>query len=159
MINWLQKKCTEMVQQERSSHRLAISFCVGVYIAFSPFIGLHTVITFFVAWLFGLNIVALLGSRLLINNPWTMVPLYSAGNFFGNNFCMYLFGTTMFEQNPSWMSWINEPLTQYVGVSGISFWSFFIGTNLLGIAIGVILYPVMRYVFTRLIIAHHGSYN
>lgn len=36
-----------MVFKERSVHILALSFSLGVYIAFSPFIGLHTIMIFF----------------------------------------------------------------------------------------------------------------
>lgn len=56
-------------------HKLALAFAVGVFIAFSPTIGLHTLSVFAVAWAFRLNTIVVLTAA-FINNPWTIVPLY-----------------------------------------------------------------------------------
>src|SRR5581483_10373754 len=75
------EKLKNLADQEHCSTKLALSFCVGVYIAFSPFIGLHTVMTFIFVWLFGLNLAATFTASWLINNPWTMIPIYSTDYF------------------------------------------------------------------------------
>src|SRR5262245_19673378 len=62
--------------------RIALAFAVGVFLAFSPLVGLHTVLGLAVAFLFGLNRVAVL-IGLFVNNPWTLVPIYIAGGYIG----------------------------------------------------------------------------
>lgn len=57
-------------------HRIAMAFAVGVFLGISPFLGLHYIGGFFVAWLVRLNkLVTMLGVS--VNNPWTIVPLSS----------------------------------------------------------------------------------
>lgn len=65
--------------------RIALAFALGVFLAFSPFIGLHTFLGLVFAFLFGLNRFALfLG--VFVNNPWTLVPIYAAGTYLGSLF-------------------------------------------------------------------------
>lgn len=134
--------------KERSPHKLALSCCLGIYIAFSPYVGFHTILIFLLSWLFALNPVVTFTSSYIFNNPWTMVPLYLADYLFGKWFLCYI-GIDAMAINPSWMSWINEPLQHYTGISGISFWAFMVGGNLLGIIFSVILYPVLLFFFIR----------
>ncbi len=55
--------------------RTALAFSVGVFIAFSPLLGLHTILATLVAFLFRFNKVAIyLGTY--VNNPFlTLVPI------------------------------------------------------------------------------------
>ncbi len=63
-------------------HRIALSFALGVTIAFNPLLGLHTLLALGVAFAFRLSRVAiLLGAY--VNNPWTLAPLYMAGTLLG----------------------------------------------------------------------------
>jgi len=65
--------------------RIALAFALGVFLAFSPLIGLHTVLGLVFSFLFGLNRFALfLG--VFVNNPWTLVPIYAAGTYLGSLF-------------------------------------------------------------------------
>ena len=58
--------------------RTALAFSVGVFIAFSPFLGLHTIIATLVAFLFRFNKIAVY-SGTFINNPFlTLVPIIIA---------------------------------------------------------------------------------
>lgn len=64
----------QILSLQESPHRTALAFAIGVFIAFAPHYGFHTVSTVFCAWLFRLNYLAVfLGS--LINNPWTVFPI------------------------------------------------------------------------------------
>lgn len=55
--------------------RTALAFSVGVFIAFSPFLGLHTVAATVVAFLFRFNKIAIY-SGTFINNPFlTLIPI------------------------------------------------------------------------------------
>lgn len=65
--------------------RTALAFSIGVFIAFSPFLGLHTIIATIVAFVFKFNKVAIYAGT-FINNPiFTLVPIiilsYAVGAF------------------------------------------------------------------------------
>jgi hypothetical protein len=62
---------------QESPHRTALAFAIGIFIAFSPTYGLHTLSVLFCAWAFRLNALALMAGS-LINNPWTLVPILGA---------------------------------------------------------------------------------
>ena len=65
--------------------RTALAFSIGVFIAFSPFLGLHTIIATLLAFAFRFNKVAIY-SGTFVNNPLlTLVPIivasYGVGAF------------------------------------------------------------------------------
>ncbi len=65
--------------------RTALAFAVGVFIAFSPFLGLHTIMAVLAAFIFRFNKIAIF-SGTFINNPFlTLVPIiiasYATGAF------------------------------------------------------------------------------
>lgn len=64
----------QVLHLQESPQRTAIAFALGVFIAFSPAYGFHTIMVVLSTWLFGLNVVALLAGA-FINNPWTVVPI------------------------------------------------------------------------------------
>ena len=66
--------------------RTALAFSIGIFIAFSPFLGLHTIMATVVAFAFRFNKVAIYTGT-FINNPFlTLVPIiigsYAVGAFF-----------------------------------------------------------------------------
>ena len=65
--------------------RTALAFSIGVFIAFSPFLGLHTIVATLLAFLFRFNKIAIYTST-FVNNPFfTLVPIiiasYAVGAF------------------------------------------------------------------------------
>jgi hypothetical protein len=77
--------CRRLLALEDTPERIALAFSLGVFLAFSPLLGLHTFLGLACTFLFGLNRYALfLG--IFINNPWTLVPIYSAGTYLGGLF-------------------------------------------------------------------------
>ena len=58
--------------------RTALAFSIGVFIAFSPFLGLHTILATFIAFLFRFNKVAIYTGTFLNNPPLTLVPIIVA---------------------------------------------------------------------------------
>ncbi|MBI5184632.1 MAG: DUF2062 domain-containing protein [Nitrospinae bacterium] len=73
-----------------SPHKASLAFAIGVFIAFAPHLGLHTVSAVALSWLLRLNLpIMLIGA--FLNNPWTIIPLYGfclcVGNYMlGNGF-------------------------------------------------------------------------
>lgn len=65
--------------------RTALAFSIGVFIAFSPFLGLHTIMAVAIAFLFRFNKVAIFTGT-FVNNPFlTLIPIiiasYAVGAF------------------------------------------------------------------------------
>lgn len=148
-----------MLAKEQSPEKLALALCVGTYIAFTPFIGMHTALTFFIAWLFRLNFAVMWIGSHLINNPWTMVAVYSAGYYVGELVLRGFLGFDLIALNPSWMSYYNQMLTYYIGLPQISLWAFLIGGNILGCFLGLLLYPMMRSMCLRLSLQNRTVFN
>ena len=63
-------------------HAWLFWIAVGVFIAFSPAYGFHTLMAVLCTWLFGLNFLALLAGA-FVNNPWTIVPILGASYWTG----------------------------------------------------------------------------
>ncbi len=161
-MNFIKRAFASMAHKEHSLQRLTLSFCIGNYVAFSPFpfpFG-HTGLALLLSRLLNLNTSVVLLATFLINNPWTAIPVYSADYFFGywliHNLCN-ISGNI----NPTWVENLNIMLSAKFGLPHFCFWSFFIGGNLLGIATSVILYPISKYLFYSLIptktIIHENS--
>ncbi len=106
--------------------RTALAFAIGVLIAFSPILGLHTLLALAIAFVFRLNRVAILIGA-YINNPWTMGPLYLAGTGVG---CALL-GVSAHELEQ--IEWSLTGLMPYL-------WPFVVGNLVLGVAAGSVSY-------------------
>lgn len=65
--------------------RTALAFSIGVFIAFSPFLGLHTILAALIAFLFRISKIPIYAGT-FVNNPLTLVPIivasYAIGAFF-----------------------------------------------------------------------------
>ena len=152
-VVWLGKRLVgifhKLILKERSAKKLALSVCTGLYIAFCPFLFMHTAFVLGFSWLFSLNMAAVFAGA-VVNNPWTMIPCHTAGYMVGEFFFRTVCRIDPLSINPGWMSLINEPIFKVTGIRGISFWSFMIGGNLLAVVVSVMLYPVLKLAFARL---------
>jgi len=73
----IRSQLTTVLHLQEPPHRTALAFALGVFIAFSPTYGLHTLSAIFFAWAFRLNFAAILLGN-FVNNPWTTVPILGA---------------------------------------------------------------------------------
>ncbi len=144
MIAWIKEQGAHLLRLEKDTSKLAFGCSVGIYIAFSPFVGFHTIMTFLFSWLFGLNIAILLTVSMLTNNPWTMIPIYGSGYWLGD-LIFSLIGFNHHAYNPQWVITGNEWLRHYISCEGFSFWAFMLGGNLLGLLLALISYPILAW--------------
>ncbi len=79
---WWRRTSRLLLQLEGSPSRVAAAFALGVFIAFFPLLGIHTVLAIGLAVVFRLNKVAILAGA-WTNNPWTLAPMYTAGTLLG----------------------------------------------------------------------------
>lgn len=135
-----------MLALEESSEKLAMAFSFGVFLTLTPLIGLHTPLALGLAFVFGLNRIAVV-LGLLLNNPWTLVPYYSFSAYLGG----HLIG---FPDGPAF------PEITFSSLWDADFWiqvthqwrvlmPMALGSTILAIFIGVFSYPIAVYAIRR----------
>jgi uncharacterized protein (DUF2062 family) len=124
--------------QNYSVQQQSISLALGVYVAFCPFIGFHTLMMLLFTWLWSLNGPLMIGFSYIINNPWTMIPLYFFDHWIGSHI-IPLLGLQALPE-PYFMIHINDWLQAYFNSPGISGWAFLIGGNVVGLVMGLMTY-------------------
>ena len=142
---WLRRTVGALLQVDDTPHRIALSFGIGVWLAFFPILGIHTGMALLIAWLFRLNRVAMLAG-VFTSNPWTVAPMYLAGTIVGCE----IFGVS--REGLDAIDWhlhgrafyhaLFEGLRPYV-------WPFVVGNTLLGVGGGLLGYVILREVLER----------
>jgi len=122
-------------------HRLPLSLGLATYIAFCPFVGFHTVLVLLFSWLLLLNMPLLLLISCGINNPWTMIPIYSANHLVGQLIFKWC-SIDCYAYNPHWLEYINSKIQALTGLQGISLWAFLVGGNILAIVVAGAVYLI-----------------
>lgn len=130
-----------------SPERTALAFSVGVFLSFSPFIGLHTALAILVAFVFRLNRVAVLIGA-YVNTPWTFAPVASFGTAVG----FYALGTESTLSAIQWDSMLSETFWQqmFSDVNHLLL-PFLVGNLILSLLASLISYLIMR----RILLRHH----
>ncbi len=134
----------KLLHIEDTPERTALAFSIGIFLGFSPFLGLHTVVGLAVAFLFGLNRVAIL-LGVWTNTPWWIVPFYMIATWVG-------MGVTGFRMEFTALRDIFQ-LGMDRGFTSSIFWgcmasqwglllSYLIGSSLLSILLGLVAYPL-----------------
>jgi uncharacterized protein (DUF2062 family) len=136
----LRAQLRQILHLNESPHRTALAFAVGVFIAFSPTYGLHTLSVFFCAWAFRLNFAAVLAGS-LINNPWTVVPILGATVWAGFQ-CLGMPQVPSFDWTDLRVSAIYEQVMPYAV-------PFFVGGFVLSGLAAVLGYLVAYLLITR----------
>ncbi len=72
----------KLLHIEDTPERTALAYAIGVFWGFSPFVGFHTLVGLAIAFLFGLNRVAVL-LGVWTNTPWWIVPFYVMATWIG----------------------------------------------------------------------------
>jgi uncharacterized protein (DUF2062 family) len=135
--------------------RTALAFSVGVFIAFSPFLGLHTILATFLAFLFRFNKIAIY-SGTFINNPFlTLVPIiiasYAIGALIiGRPLRIPAAGIELLK-NPHLLT--GEYYRKLIRESWDIVWPFTIGGMVLSVVCSLVAYPVT----SSLLRAHRRS--
>ena len=77
----MNKRLQSLLHLQDPPERTARAFGLGVFIAFSPFLGLHTLMAIAVAFAFRLNRIAVLAGAWI--NALALVPCYLFGTLLG----------------------------------------------------------------------------
>jgi uncharacterized protein (DUF2062 family) len=134
----------KLLHVEDTPERTALAYCIGIFLGFSPFLGFHTLAGLAIAFLFGLNRVAIL-LGVWTNNPWWIVPYYVVATWVGMGVTGY------------WIEWTTVKEIFQLGRAqrfmGSGFWSqvasqsglllsFLIGSLILCTFLSLVAYPL-----------------
>ncbi len=148
IIQKIQQFGKSLLLAETSVRKLALSTSLGIFIAFSPFVGLHTLMAVGLCWLLSFNFAVTMAVSSLINNPWTMVPVYGCDYVFGK-WLSCLCKIDLINFAPGFFLGLFEPVGSYLGFSGHSIWTFFVGGNVLSVLLAIIMYPPIKWCFEK----------
>jgi uncharacterized protein len=83
VLQMLRSTFRRLLALDDPPERTALAFSIGVFIAFSPFLGLHTIAATLTAFIFRFNKIAIYAGT-FINNPFlTLVPIIVASYAIG----------------------------------------------------------------------------
>ena len=124
--------------------RTALAFSIGVFIGFSPFLGLHTIMATALAFIFRFNKIAIYTGT-FINNPFlTLVPIIIASYAIG----AFLLGRPLHIPNEGVELLKNPHLFsgEYYRLLFVQSWSivwpFSVGAMVLSVVCSLIAYPL-----------------
>jgi uncharacterized protein (DUF2062 family) len=124
--------------------RTALAFSIGIFIAFSPFLGLHTIMATVIAFAFRFNKIAIYTGT-FINNPFlTLVPIiigsYAVGAFIlGRPLRIPEEGVELLK-NPHLFS--REYYSRLFAQSWYIVWPFAVGGMVLSVVCSLLAYPL-----------------
>lgn len=146
VIERIKQACIRIIQAERCISRLTLSCCAGIYLAFSPLVGIKSLVILAASPLLGLSAPVMFITCSLIHNPWSMIPLYLCGYWVGQ---WLLSGIDVAAWDPAWMHSFKGTLTYYAGIHNVSLLPFVVGCNVLGLLMAALFYPLVKRFFER----------
>jgi uncharacterized protein len=138
----IKKMTQQILHLGDSPSRTALAFAIGVFIAFSPLYGLHTISVLVCAWAFRLNLVAVFAGS-LINNPWTLLPILGATMWVGLRLTPIGTVTPLVIGAPPPFAWGDFTVQMLWHQLQPFFLPFVLGGTLLGIMAALLAYPVV----------------
>jgi len=126
-----------------SPGKIALSFAIGVFIAFSPLLGTHLIMVFMIILIFRVSKVAILTGA-LINNPWTIVPMYTTGTFLG-----FIILRQPLAKFPKFSLSDFSSLPDFFDKFKIILYPYLIGCTVLGLIAAMIGFFIVRFIFRK----------
>src|SRR3989338_2152568 len=105
-----------LLSYESSPHKLALACASALYVSFSPFMGLHTLMLIGAGWFFETSIPLVVMLGYVINNPFTVVPIVMSGYLCGYWILHTIMGISVLAANPDWMDALNVYLKVKLGL-------------------------------------------
>jgi len=141
MKRYFQDRVVSLFKLDDPPHKLALAFALGVFVAFTPTIGLHIASCILLAWIFRVSKLVVLTAS-FVNNPWTMVPLYGFCIWFG----IKITGTTVPVPQIAW----NElTFTSAYLILKPYLWPYIAGTLILGTIAAIAAYLLFYWAILR----------
>lgn len=153
-MEFIRKRLEKLLLSERSCARLAASFSTGTFIAIMPIIPLQTPLLFLVSWLCGLNAAVTFAAVYIVNNPFTLIPIYIIDYAVGVYFFKML-GIDAASYNPSWVAGMNTLISRYIDIkkylgADLCLWCLLVGGLIFALMVSLPLYPLLKKVCEKL---------
>jgi len=132
-----------------TAHSIAAGFASGAAVSFTPFLGLHFLIGFIVAWISRGNLVAsAIGTA--VGNPWTFPIIFALTDHVG----AFLLGQDVMDKIPVWDldKLLHSPFEYIISFSPIVF-PLFVGS----IPVAIIVWIVFYFSFKGLIVRYRQA--
>jgi uncharacterized protein (DUF2062 family) len=129
---------------EDAPERTALAYSIGIFLGFSPLLGLHTLLGLAIAFLFGLNRVAIL-LGVWTNTPWWIVPFYMMATWVGTRVTGFRIDwATLKEifQLGMDQEFISSNFWGCITSQGSLLLSFLIGSFIVSILFSIVAYPL-----------------
>lgn len=145
-MSYFRQAFHKLLELSEPPERMARAFSIGVFLSFSPFLGLHTVFGVMAILLFRLNKVATMAG-VWSNVPWIVIPYYTFATWFG----IQLLGMP---------EGIYLPKIGLLDLFKLEFWGWvvsqwrllipaFVGSLLLSLILAAVSYPTSLYLIRR----------
>jgi len=134
----------KLLHIEDTPERTALAYSMGIFLGFSPFLGIHTLTGLAIAFLFNLNRVAIL-LGVWTNTPWWIVPYYTIATWVGMRITGFRIEKAILKK--LFQMEIDQEFTSLDFWSRIAsqwglLFSFMIGSFILATLLGLIAYPL-----------------
>jgi uncharacterized protein len=141
MIAFAKRNLEKLLGIRDTPERIAAAFSLGVFLAFCPLLGLHTLLGLGLAFVLRLSRLAVLAG-VYTNTPWTLIPYYTFATWFGSLFC----GSRQFLHPGLFRIRLADVLTARFLEFLMESWGvlipFFLGSTILAILLAIASYPV-----------------
>ncbi len=132
----IRERLVSIFRVDDSPHRVALAFAIGVFLAFFPVMGLHTILALSVAWVGRFSVPVLIAGT-FVNNPWTIAPIYGGALWFG----LFLTGSSPPSLRIEWKEM--EIIAIWDALKPV-LWPFCVGAIASGVIAGLIAYFIAR---------------
>lgn len=124
-----------------------MAFSLGVFLGFSPLIGIHTLVALGLAYMLRLSKIGMLVG-VYTNSPWLFVPYYGFATWFGVKITGMPEGTTLphmsFREIFGWQFWHSLFHQSHLLVPAI------VGSTILAVAFSLLAYPLALHALQKL---------
>jgi uncharacterized protein (DUF2062 family) len=132
MKKYIRDRLHSIVKLDDPPHKLAFAFALGIFIAFSPWLGFHIISCLVFAWVFRVSKFVVLTAS-FVNNPWTIMPMYA--------FCIWLgIKITGAAVAVPHIAWNELTISTAYMILRPYLWSYLAGTLVVGAVAAVISY-------------------
>ncbi|MGA7826958.1 MAG: DUF2062 domain-containing protein [Geobacteraceae bacterium] len=137
-VKW-KKRIRSLLTLDSHPGHISAGFAVGVFISFTPFFGLHSILAITAAFILRINkVTCLTGSW--VNTPFTVFPVLMAG---------YRLGEHILGHQPEKIILKDLSLSYAMELLQTHGAPLLIGTSLFGFAAALVSYAVLYYIIVR----------
>lgn len=124
-------------------HRIALGVAIGIFITWTPTIGIQMVLTVALSWLLGAN--KLVGAPFVwISNPATIFPIYGPNYWVGCKVLGSDFrGLTALENAITFNGGFIDRIQAWFEATQAIFWELWVGSLIVGLVLAIITYFAM----------------